>query len=556
MNKGKTMCRKNAWFKTVVTMAVLVVLVLMMPLTVSAGEATTGTIGDNKGITWTYDADTKTLTLTGEDSGLKGEWDEEAQKTVSELYYIANGEFQHIVLENCTIKGDANSMFAFLEEVESITFKAVDTSEVTDMGFMFTFCESLTSLEWGSFSTENVTDMCAMFQSCKSLTSLDLRGFNTENVKDMSSMFNNCEGLISLDLSNFNTENVTNMDMMFGWCESLTSLNLSNFNTENVINMGCMFGYCKGLTSLDLSGFNTENVINMGVMFVGCISLTDLNISNFCTKNVEYMMGMFMECSKLTSLDLGNFELSDVVDTDDMFRNARKIKTIKTPKVMSDNLTIQLCDVYLDEQGTKHTILSKDNCNMTLVREPSPFVDVAENSWQYEYVKYALNNNLMKGKDTDANGNIIFDPNTEMTRAEFVQTLYNKEGKPQVTYTDKFPDVAADKWYTNAILWAAENKIVAGKGDGNFDVNGKITRQEMATILYKYANYKGYNTTWRTELTDYTDAGSISSWAVENMKWAISVGVMKGKGERLAPLDNATRAECATMLCNFITSYQ
>lgn len=92
---------------------------------------------------------------------------------------------------------------------------------------------------------------------------------------------------------------------------------------------------------------------------------------------------------------------------------------------MPDNLTIALQDVYQNEQGTKYKELSKINCNTTLVREPSPFKDVVESSWQYEYVKYALNDNLLKGKDTDASGKIIFDPNTEMTRAECATMLCN-----------------------------------------------------------------------------------------------------------------------------------
>jgi len=193
--------------------------------------------------------------------------------------------------------------------------------------------------------------------------------------------------------------------------------------------------------------------------------------------------------------------------------------------------------------------------NLILDENTVSFADVKESGWEYPFVKAAYDNKLMSGKSKDENGLIIFDPGSFMTRAEFVQTLYNKEGKEEVTYIARFTDVPDNQWYTDAILWAAENSIVAGKGD-KFDVSGKITREEMATILYKYAtNYKGYETAGRAEFTGYTDASEISNWATENMKWALHYGIMKGKKETLAPKDNATRAECAAMLSNFMKAY-
>jgi hypothetical protein len=237
------------------------------------------------------------------------------------------------------------------------------------------------------------------------------------------------------------------------------------------------------------------------------------------------------------------------------------------------NHTVELCGLgkqnVLFEGSSRFDVLrcTKLMSNYTFNPEPcwntliqmkveNPFADVKESSWQYTFVKYALDHNLMSGKGKDESGNILFDPESSMTRAEFVQTLYNKEGKEAVTYTARFTDVPDNQWYTDAILWAAENNIVAGKGD-KFDVSGKITREEMATILYKYAtNYKGYETAGRAEFTGYTDASSISGWATENMKWALHYGIMKGKKEALAPKDNATRAECATMLSNFMKAYE
>ena len=188
-------------------------------------------------------------------------------------------------------------------------------------------------------------------------------------------------------------------------------------------------------------------------------------------------------------------------------------------------------------------------------KESIKFADVNVDAWYYPYVTYVVENNFMSGKDTDANGAIVFDPSSPMTRAEFVQTLYNREGTPEVTITTKFADVTEKDWYAKAVSWAAANDIVAGKGNV-FDVNSPITREEMATVLFKYAgNHLGYSVKGRSELEVFSDKSKVSTWAVENMKWAIHYGVMAGKGNTVDPLSSATRAECATMLKNFMDAY-
>ena len=194
--------------------------------------------------------------------------------------------------------------------------------------------------------------------------------------------------------------------------------------------------------------------------------------------------------------------------------------------------------------------------------QENPFADVKETSWQYKAVKFALDNKLMAGKKTDAAGKIVFDPEKNMTRAEFIQTLYNKEGKPDVEFEQKFSDVKAGDWFADAIIWASKEGLIAGKGK-IFDVSGNIARQEIAVILHKYAKYNKYDATGSAELLPYGDDEKIASWAQDAMRWAISKGVMKGKGSgndlsayKLDPTGDATRAECAAMLKNFMDTYQ
>ena len=185
----------------------------------------------------------------------------------------------------------------------------------------------------------------------------------------------------------------------------------------------------------------------------------------------------------------------------------------------------------------------------------SPFADVTLDSWQYPYVKYVYDNGLMIGKGKGSYEKIIFAPNVSITRAEVVQVLYNKEGRPDVVYQDKFTDVPDGQWYTNAIIWASEKGIVAGKGE-RFDVSSPITRQEMTAVLRKYAQFISYDITATRDLNSYTDAAKISDWAKPGMQWAVAKGIMSGKGDHLDPLGFTTRAEAAAMLKSFIETYK
>ena len=190
------------------------------------------------------------------------------------------------------------------------------------------------------------------------------------------------------------------------------------------------------------------------------------------------------------------------------------------------------------------------------------FADVSEknadgsDNWQYKYVKYMAENGLMNGKGITEDGLIIFQPNAYLTRAEFVQILYNKEGRPETEAVNTFPDVAGGQWYTDAVLWASEIGIVSGYGSGKFGVSDKITREQIVTILYKYAAYKNYDCEKTGTLEQFSDANLLSAWAVEYMQWAVAHHVIAGKGDKLDGGGNATRAEFAAMTVNFINEFE
>ena len=189
------------------------------------------------------------------------------------------------------------------------------------------------------------------------------------------------------------------------------------------------------------------------------------------------------------------------------------------------------------------------------------FNEIGSSGWQFTAAEYACEKNLMAGKGTDAYGRIVFDPNSPITREEFVQVLYNAEGKPAVAVDNKFPDVGNTAWYKSAVLWANGNNIANGLGDGSFGIGLNITRQDLALMLYKYAALKGLDLTAETGRIDaYADGSKVSGYAQTAMNWAVKNGILSGKGEagkplstfRLDPAGTATRAECAAMLRNFM----
>ncbi|QIB68551.1 leucine-rich repeat protein [Aminipila butyrica] len=178
----------------------------------------------------------------------------------------------------------------------------------------------------------------------------------------------------------------------------------------------------------------------------------------------------------------------------------------------------------------------------------NPFSDVKTGDWYYTAVEYALKNNLFKGTNDRS-----FSPQVEMTRAMLATVLYRMEGQPAVTDgTRNFQDVKAGQWYTDAVTWAAANGIADGYGDGFFGVDSNVSREQMAAILYRYAGYKKYDVTGNADLSAFTDAAKIDSWAKPAMQWAGAEGLINGTtAETLSPEAFATRAQVAAVLMRF-----
>lgn len=173
------------------------------------------------------------------------------------------------------------------------------------------------------------------------------------------------------------------------------------------------------------------------------------------------------------------------------------------------------------------------------------FTDVHTNDWFAEAVDYCYDA-LMNGVTKNT-----FEPNADTTRAMVVTTLWRLAGEPEAE-DSVFSDVPADEWYTTAVAWAAEAGVVNGYGDGTFAPDQAITREEMATMLYRYAKYAGADVTAAADLAGYTDASEVDSWALDAVKWANAEGLVKGTTTtELSPLTTLTRAQLATFLMRY-----
>lgn len=181
-------------------------------------------------------------------------------------------------------------------------------------------------------------------------------------------------------------------------------------------------------------------------------------------------------------------------------------------------------------------------------QDENMFNDVSSSAWYAEAVEYVYDNGLMTGVSGSS-----FAPNNTLTRAMVVQTLYAMAGKPEVSGSESFADVASNDWFADAVTWASANGIVNGYSTAQFAPGDPVTREQLALILYGYAQIRGYNTTQGgMSIREFSDYGAISDWALEAMDWAVNAGLLSGKGNGvLDPAGTATRAEVAQILMNF-----
>ena len=213
------------------------------------------------------------------------------------------------------------------------------------------------------------------------------------------------------------------------------------------------------------------------------------------------------------------------------------------------SLMNKVSGVYLTKDMTVYALWRVDENPGT---GANPFTDVSEKDWFYGDVMFVYENGLMLGTSKT-----LFSPHGTATRGMMATILWRMEGSPIPKGKNSFTDVEAGKWYADAITWTAENGIFAGYGKDKFGPDDPITREQLAAIFYRYADYKGYDLTVKGNLDKFKDADKITDYAKTAMQWAVGSGLVKGKsGNLLDPQGTATRAEIAAMLHRFIEKYE
>ncbi len=227
---------------------------------------------------------------------------------------------------------------------------------------------------------------------------------------------------------------------------------------------------------------------------------------------------------------------------------------VKATGIQAGNVTITAKTVNGHTAKCEITVFADDDSS-------NIFADIKYGSWQYYAAKAVYEKGYMTGKGT-LGQRIIFSPNSDITRSEFVTSLYSMAGKPEVVYKQKFSDVNETDWFAKPVTWASDNEIVSGNPDGTFGKYGNATREQIALMLYKYAMSVNYDVTIdpSTTLDGFIDSDKVSPWAVTAVKWAVERGIVSGKGNssegyRIDALKGATRAECAAMINTFDEYY-
>ena len=182
------------------------------------------------------------------------------------------------------------------------------------------------------------------------------------------------------------------------------------------------------------------------------------------------------------------------------------------------------------------------------VTVPLSFTDVPESAWYYDDVRFVVENGLFEGVSETQ-----FRPETTMNRGMMVTVLHRLAKKPAVSYSRIFSDVPAGQWYTDGVVWCAQKGIVNGVGGDRFAPSQTVTRQQIALMLYNYAVKTGRTAGERGDLSVFSDAGTVASWAGDAMNWAVGAGILNGSNGKLLPESGAQRAQVAAMLHRFQT---
>ena len=516
----------------------------------------------------------------------------ELPDTVTEIDESAfyNCKISTIKLPN-NLRKISSSMFSCCTELESIEIP----NSVQQIGAAaFSGCSSLkkitipkgvTSLEDGTFHycaslTEvNIPNTVLsigqeVFAECKALKTISIPG-SVDRIGFLA--FANCSGLREVNIA----QGVSILDMkVFYNCDALEKIVLPN---SIKLMEEYIFADCNNLKEVGLPEYITEIPANT---FRGCKKLENVIIPLYVT---EIDNEAFFECDSLKTIEIPSlvekiderafFGCDNLITMNiptnvteigsGVFKNCAKLHkvSILNPEISiwasafeNDNNLLIRC--HENSKAHNHALLwnyEYEFLDMSLATDC--FVDVLENEWYVEAVQYVFDNGLMSGSGD------YFKPTKNMTRAQLVTTLYRLSGSPEVTdYSacEEFPDVSRGEYYTEAVCWAYNEGITTGS-NGMFNTGGNLSRQQLATFFYRYAEVMGYDTTDRGDYSALLNADKVDEYAMEAMEWAVGAGLVSGSKIKdtdgnvvydLNPQGNTTRAQLAAILQRFCEKYE
>jgi len=361
------------------------------------------------------------------------------------------------------------------------------------------------------------------------------------------------------------------MNQMFYYTPSLRNLDVSSFNTRNVTNMYAMFAGTESLTSLDVSSWDTRNVSNMSVLFSGS-GITSLDLSSWDTRNVMYMGHMFPCIAPLRQVTFGEYFhfVPEFFDMNEISGNYEhfSIRHAHLPigdwqNVGTGTITNPQGDFVL---GSRTLMAQFDGTTMadTWVRISGydfPFDDPPVYIMPPHAVWHMYENDIMHGVSETR-----FAPQRSLTRAMAATIFHRLAGLPEVTFDPVFSDVSAERWYSDAIVWAAQNDIVEGIGNGLFAPRSYVTREQFTTMLHRFAMAQGYDVSVPDNFTfddSFWDIDQVSWWAMDGMTWTVYSRLITNLDRfsfhigspYLRPLTPALRYEIAVILERFMLDW-
>lgn len=455
---------------------------------------------------------------------------------------------------------------------------SLDLSNNTELEFLECSMNNLEIL-----NLNNQSKLKELFAKENIIKSLNLNGCNSlENIQGEENLIDNIDLSTCYKLRYLNLRNNELSHLELNNNQDIEELYLDNNNISSLELINCPKLIILYLTSNQVSNLDFSNNKNLQQLFVGDNDLTSLNLE--FNQNVTQF---FCQDNNLAFLDLTNQKDIYLLSLSDQLINM-EAKLVEgewvipiseyIPKkfwnrlIFDENYTFDLETGRLilpnnKVQKFKYTCKTIENelsdndknmvVNVNVVYkndENTYFTDINDTDWFYESVKYVYDNGLMTGLNETT-----FGPYENLARAQFAVILHRMNDEPSIEYTNKFPDVANEQWYTDAILWASDIGVVTGYSDtGNFGPGDNINREQMAVMMYRYANYLGYDTSASADFSKFKDAKNVNEFAKEAMTWAVGAGIITGKDNetRLDPQGSASRAECATIIMRFMEYYK